>query len=74
MAISQIMLLLGEKPLSTRASPQSWGLNPSDVSRHMNASSRHGLVKYDTANKCYASWPLEEPRIMDIRKKYGPHH
>jgi F420-non-reducing hydrogenase iron-sulfur subunit len=52
-AISQIMLLLGEKPLSTSGISAKLGLNPSDVSRHMNASSRHGLVKYDTANNCY---------------------
>ncbi len=52
-AISQIMLLLEEKPLSTRDISERLGLNPSDVSRHMNTSSRHGLVKYDAANKCY---------------------
>ena len=29
-------------------------LNPSDVSRHMITSSRHGMVRYDTHSKCYA--------------------
>jgi coenzyme F420-reducing hydrogenase delta subunit len=38
LAVSQIMLLLREK----------------DVSRHMNSSSRHGLVRYDTSQKRYA--------------------
>ncbi len=54
LAISQIMLLLGEEPLSTRTLSEKLGLNPSDVSRHMNTSSRQGLVRYDTTSKCYA--------------------
>jgi hypothetical protein len=29
------------------------GLAPSDVSRHMITSSRHGMVRYDTAGQCY---------------------
>jgi len=52
-AISQIMLLLGETPLSTRDIAGKLKLNPSDVSRHMITSSRHGMVKYDTASNCY---------------------
>ena len=54
LAISQIMLLLGEEPLSTRTLSEKLGLNPSDVSRHMNTSSRQGFVRYDTTSKCYA--------------------
>jgi len=54
LAISQIMLLLGEKPLSTSDISEKLGLNPSDVSRHMNTSSRQGLVRYDETQKCYA--------------------
>ena len=54
LAISQIMLLLGEKPLSTSDISKRLDLNPSEVSRHMNTSSRQGLVKYDSTNKCYA--------------------
>jgi len=53
LAISQIMMLLGETPLPTSEIAQQLGLNPSAVSRHMMASSRHGLVRYDTASKCY---------------------
>ena len=54
LAISQIMLLLKTKPLSTSDISEKLGLNPSDVSRHMISSSRHGLVKYDETQKCYA--------------------
>jgi len=54
LAISQIMLLLKEKPLSTGEISEILGLEPSEVSRHMNSSSRHGLVRYDVNSKCYA--------------------
>ena len=53
LAICQIMLLLREKPLSTGEMSQILGLNPSEVSRHMNSSSRHGLVRYDENRKRY---------------------
>jgi coenzyme F420-reducing hydrogenase delta subunit len=53
LAISQIMLLLREKPLSTVEISEKLGLNPSEVSRHLNRSSRQGLVKYDVNRKCY---------------------
>ena len=54
LAISQIMLLLQEKPLSTGEISETLGLNPSEVSRHMNSSSRHGLVRFDESRKRYA--------------------
>ena len=54
LAVSQIMLLLKEKPLSTSDISEKLGLNPSEVSRHMIVSSRHGMVAYDTASNCYA--------------------
>jgi coenzyme F420-reducing hydrogenase delta subunit len=54
LAISEIMLLLGEKPLSTGEISEILGLDPSEVSRHMNSSSRQGLVRYDVNSKCYA--------------------
>ena len=53
LAISQIMSLLRERPLSTGEIAESLGLNPSEVSRHMNNSSRHGFVRYDVSRKCY---------------------
>jgi len=53
LAISQIMLLLRERSLSTAEISEILGLNPSEVSRHMNSSSRQGLVRYDESRKCY---------------------
>jgi F420-non-reducing hydrogenase iron-sulfur subunit len=53
LAISQIMLLLRESPLSTGKISEILGLSPSEVSRHMNSSSRHGLVRYDESRKCF---------------------
>ena len=54
LAISQIMLLLREKPLSAREISEILGLSPSEVSRHINSSSKQGLVRYDVNRKCYA--------------------
>ena len=52
--ISQIMLLLQEKSLSTGEMAEILGLSPSEVSRHINSSSRQGFVRYDVKSKCYA--------------------
>jgi len=54
LAISQIMMLLGNQPLPTSDIAEKLGLNPSEVARHMNISSRHGFVRYDTKSNCYA--------------------
>jgi coenzyme F420-reducing hydrogenase delta subunit len=54
LAISQIMLLLRERPMPTGEIAQRIGLTPSEVSRHMNSSSRQGLVSYDESLKSYA--------------------
>jgi len=54
LAISQIMLYLRKRPLSTGEISEILGLNPSEVSRHMNSSSRQGLVRYDETQKCFA--------------------
>jgi len=54
LAISQITSLLRERPLSTGEIAETPGLKPSEVSRHMNSSSRQGLVRYDESRKCYA--------------------
>jgi len=54
LAVSQIIMLLGKAPLPTSSIAKKLGLNPSDVSRHMISSSRHGLVRYDTSSNCYA--------------------
>jgi F420-non-reducing hydrogenase iron-sulfur subunit len=54
LAISQIVLLLREKPLPTAEMAKRLGLTPSEVSRHLNTSSRQGLVRYDESRKCFA--------------------
>jgi F420-non-reducing hydrogenase iron-sulfur subunit len=54
LAISQIMLLLREKPLSTGEISEILGLNPSEVSRHLNSSARQGLVRFDERQKRFA--------------------
>ncbi len=53
LAVSQILMLLREKPLPTAEIAHKLGLNPSEVSRHMKNSSRQGLVRYDAAQNCY---------------------
>lgn len=54
LAMSEITTLLKDKPLSTGEIADQLGLPPSDVARHMNTSSMHGLVKYDTGLKSFA--------------------
>lgn len=54
LAVSRIMLLLGEKPLTTAELAERLEIDPSDVSKHMNSSSRRGLVRYDLDRKRYA--------------------
>lgn len=51
--VSRIVLLLRDRPLSTGEISEALDLNPSEVARHMNSSSRQGLVKYDVETKCY---------------------
>jgi coenzyme F420-reducing hydrogenase delta subunit len=54
LAISRIVSLLRAKPLTTGEISEILGLNPSEVAKHMNSSSRQGLVKYDTDSKRFA--------------------
>jgi len=54
LAISEIISLLRENPLSTREIAEKLGFSPSEVSRHVNISSKHGLVRYDVDKMCYA--------------------
>jgi coenzyme F420-reducing hydrogenase delta subunit len=54
LAVSEITLLLKDNPLSTAEIAKALDLNPSEVSRHLNISSRHGLVRYDEGLKRYA--------------------
>jgi len=53
LAVSQIMQLLRDKPMTTGEMSESLGFDPSQVAKHMNTSSRHGLVKYDESMKRY---------------------
>ena len=54
LAISQITLLLREGPLSTAEIAKRLNLTPSKVSKHLNASSKQRLVRYDESRKCFA--------------------
>jgi coenzyme F420-reducing hydrogenase delta subunit len=54
LVVSQIMSLLGKSPLSTGEICETLGLKPSEVTRHMNNSSRQGFVRYDVSRNRYA--------------------
>ncbi|HEY4711491.1 MAG TPA: hydrogenase iron-sulfur subunit [Dehalococcoidia bacterium] len=51
LAISQILLLLRERPLSTGEISEILGLSPSEVSRHLNSSAKDGLIRFDERKK-----------------------
>ena len=53
LVISRILSLLGEKPLSTGEISTILNLDPSEVSKHIKNSSKHGLVRYDSDQKRY---------------------
>lgn len=54
LAISQIVLLLQEKPLSTGEISEILGLTPSEISKHLNSSARQGLIRYEESEKRFA--------------------
>jgi len=54
LAMSEMVLLLQESPLSTGELSEKLRLDPSDVSRHVNGASRRGWVRYDANRKRYA--------------------
>ena len=54
LTMSQILSLLHQKPMSTGEIAEALGLNPSDISRQINNSSKHGFVRYDVQQNCYA--------------------
>jgi len=54
LAISQIVALLREGPLPTAEIAKKLSLTPSKVSKHLNASSKQRLVRYDESRKCFA--------------------
>jgi DNA-binding transcriptional ArsR family regulator len=55
LTISQIMSLLREKPRSTGELTEALGLTPSEVSRHLNNSTRQGLTRFDLDQKRYVA-------------------
>jgi coenzyme F420-reducing hydrogenase delta subunit len=54
LAVSQIMSLLQNKPLSTGEIAEALDLNPSEIAKYISSSSRQGLVRYDEDAKRYA--------------------
>jgi len=52
--MSQIMLLLGEKPLSTGEIGNILGLTASEVSRQLNNSATHGLAGYEPSQQRFS--------------------
>jgi F420-non-reducing hydrogenase iron-sulfur subunit len=54
LAVSQIMLVLREKPLSTGEISEIIGLTPSEVSVYLNSSARQGLIRYEESEKRFA--------------------
>jgi F420-non-reducing hydrogenase iron-sulfur subunit len=54
LAISQIITLLERNPLSVGEISGILRLTPSEVSRHMDSSSRQGLIRYDESRKRFA--------------------
>jgi hypothetical protein len=53
-ALSQIMLSLRDNPQTAVEVAQALSLNPSEVSRYLKDSTRHGLVRFDEGLKRYA--------------------
>jgi len=54
LAISQIMVLLEDKALSTGEIADSLKMTRSEVSKHLNSSARQKLVRFDETEKRYA--------------------
>lgn len=54
LAVSQITLLLRERPLSTGEISNILGLTPSEISRHLNSSAKQGLIRYEESQKRFA--------------------
>jgi coenzyme F420-reducing hydrogenase delta subunit len=51
LAVSQIMSLLREKPLSTGEISRILSLDPSEVSKYLGSSARQGLITFDLTQK-----------------------
>jgi F420-non-reducing hydrogenase iron-sulfur subunit len=55
LAVSQILLLLREKPLSAGEISEILGVDPSEVSTRLNDSARQGLIEFDQSQKRFVS-------------------
>ena len=53
-AMSQMMLLLREKPLSLGEISEKLSLDPSEVTRHLHRSVRQGFVRFDESQNRFA--------------------
>jgi len=53
LTISQILLLLRERPLSTGEISDILGLSPSEVSRYLKSSAKDGLIRFDEIQKSF---------------------
>jgi F420-non-reducing hydrogenase iron-sulfur subunit len=53
LAISEILLLLRERPLSTGEISEILDLSPSEVLRYLSSSAKEGLVRFDEIQKCF---------------------
>jgi len=51
LAMSQILSLLRERPLSAAEISEILGADPSEVSTHLNNSARQGLIEFDERQK-----------------------
>ncbi|TWJ17498.1 tungsten-dependent benzoyl-CoA reductase-related protein bamF [Geobacter argillaceus] len=54
LAISQITTLLARNPLTTREISEVLRIEPAEVARCLNVSSRQGLIRYNESQKRYA--------------------
>jgi len=54
LAVTQITMLLREKPYTSAEIAQTLGMKATEVSRHLKESTMHGMVKFDEELKCFA--------------------
>ena len=54
LAISEIMLLLRERPLSTPEISKILGLTSSETTKYLNSSAKQGLIRFEESRWCFA--------------------
>jgi F420-non-reducing hydrogenase iron-sulfur subunit len=55
LAISQILMLLREKPRSIKELSEILGITPSEAARHLNSSAKQGLARFDETQRRYVA-------------------